>query len=561
MLTSIRHVPGLTVRLLVTVWWVFLLLIPAGAEAQASAYVLPSDRAYDDLNALIAVDLAGEIIVGQRPYSRMTFRRAVEHAREELARRGAAGEAGPKARFLEALERLERRFGPGMEPDCPPDAAQDCADAPGPAFAFRSASLDLTGADSPYRTLRGGQAGQRLDAVGNPLLQRNLGRDLADGWTLAAESQLDVQMGGHVAAQATPRVWASDAPGSGTEMDATPLTAYVRGVLGKVALDVGRVHALHGPSPESGAVLSTNPRALSRVRIGNERSGRLPWIFRHLGPVGFRLGVADMGEARDTPGSKLITIQASAQPHPNLELGLSILNHQGGDGAPEALWWERVVDTFGFILYRRPLRVLPDIPISDKLIGVDARLRIPDAGLTLYTEFATEDDHNLFIDPTQGAWYNAIWLWGGALTGLGGEGRLDLRLEGVHTGPIAYAHHRFSSGLTVDDRVLGNPIGPTAAAVRVVADWTGARDFLTVEGAWERYSGDDFVPRNPGGGRRRVADNPDEIRVRAMADWTRRMDNHLSTTARIGYERVTRFAFEDGNRANVLAQLRIEYGW
>ena len=53
-----------------------------------------------------------------------------------------------------------------------------------------------------------------------------------------------------------------------------------------------------------------------------------------------------MGDDRDHPGSVLVVWEGSIRPHPNLEFGGQLLNHQGGEGGPEASFGERLADLF-----------------------------------------------------------------------------------------------------------------------------------------------------------------------------------------------------------------------
>ncbi|MCH6548150.1 MAG: hypothetical protein IH798_06860, partial [Gemmatimonadetes bacterium] len=60
----------------------------------------------------------------------------------------------------------------------------------------------------------------------------------------------------------------------------------------------------------------------------------------------------------------------------------------------------------------------------------------------------------------------------------------------------------------------------------------------------------------------RVADNPDEIRIRFEADWSRGMGlTGVNTGVRLAYEHVTRFDFTGANRNNLLFHVRVAYRW
>lgn len=529
---------------------------PGLVYAQASPYVPTDGPDYRDLDALVMSGLVTEIITGQRPHSRMAFARFVWEARGRLE---ASSEARPKARFTEALERLERRFSAEIEGLCSPGV--EACNAPVPYAAMRQAALDVTRAGSPPRAIPTGlQEGDQIDGVINPLLQNNQGRILADGWTAGGEGILDFAVGPRLAVQLRPRVWITEGAGGGGEPDVTLLQGYARTTFGKMSLEVGRIQAPHGPSRGNGPVVSANARGMDMIRLTHDRPARLPWVFRGLGPFRFTAFVADMGRDRDTPGSKLIVFEGAVRPWSNLELGGTILNHQGGDGAPEATWRERLSD----ILLLESRRFLPFSgvpPISDKALSLDARLTLPGSGVELYTEVMTTDDHNLFNSVRDGLWNNAAWIAGFRVMGLGDEGRVEYCMEWGHSGVRSFTHHQFSSGLTLDGRVIGSTMGPLAARMSGGLEWTGSRSHLALAAHWERYSGDHWINGHEAGFIR-SADNPDEIRLRTTLDWTRHPDiTGLRTTVRLGYEHVTRFDFTDKNRSNFMVQVRAEYLW
>jgi hypothetical protein len=538
--------------------------LPVSAHAQASPFVPVGDAAYRDLDVLLATGMVGREtagqeapgspIRGQRPYSRMAFARAVAEARSKVE----AGSVTVKPRVAEAMGRLEARFASELAIVC----AEGVEESPGEwrYVTLRELSLDATAADSPPRPIPW-QLTSALDADVNPLLQRNQGRVLADGWTLGTEAWVDAVVSSRVAVQLVPRVWAED--GGDARADATLLQGYVRGLVGNLSVEVGRDALRHGHARETGPVLSSNPRGLDVVRLSMERPGRLPWIFRGLGPVGFTALLADMGRDQDTPGSKLILFEGAVRPHPNLELGAALMNHQGGGVDPDATFGERLRDAF-FLVPRRFLYFLPDADVmSDKAAALDAHLTLPGPGLELFVEMLTTDDHDLFKAARQALWNDAAWTLGARASALGGEGRWDAWVEASRVGLLPYTHHEFTSGLTLDRRVLGSPLGPLGTGILAGVDRTGRGGTLSAGAAWERYSGDTY--RNPPDGlsqRFRVADNPDEIRVRGTVEWAGHAGTPgLRTGVRVGWERVTRFALGPASRSNFVAQVRAAYSW
>ena len=536
-----------------------LFLAPAPASSQASPYVPTLDAAYEDLDALVRVGLARGLVLGQRPYSRMVFARVVAQAQEALAE----GEEVPRARFLESLDRLEARFAREMGFLC--DSGEVPCPEVIPYAEVRSASFEGSFADSPPRPTEariGG--GTSIDADIAPLLQRNRGRVLADGWTTAGEAVIDVGLGSGVAAQLQPRVRVDEGTGGGSRTKAILMGAYLRGLIGNASLEVGRNHVTQGHSRDLAPMLSSNSRPLNMVRVSMDRPGTLPWIFRHLGPTSWALTVADMGADRDIPNSKIAVVEGAIRPHANFELGLSLISHQGGEGGPEATVYQRVRDVLAFLLNRRPFYWGDgDEFFSDKMLGVDARLTLPDHGLEFYLEGATTDDHDLFSVPREGFWTEAVWTGGFRVSGLGAEGRTDLWAEGTHSGVRPYTHHQFTSGLAVDRRILGSPLDPTAAGFHGGLVWRGRSHSVAATGAWERYEGDLYHDPPPSPIQwRRLEDRPDEIRVRGIIDWTSQSSvTGLRTTVRLGYEGVTRFNFTSEDRRNYLAQVRLDYLW
>ncbi len=71
--------------------WVAFGMLPAVLLAQTTPYVPNLDPVYQDLDALVAEGLVRDIILGERPYSRLTFARFALEARRRI---DTAGEAG-----------------------------------------------------------------------------------------------------------------------------------------------------------------------------------------------------------------------------------------------------------------------------------------------------------------------------------------------------------------------------------------------------------------------------------------------------------------------------------
>lgn len=534
------------------------LILHAGvAAAQASPYVRLDDDAYRDLDLLVAAGLVPDLVTRERPYTRGAFVRAVAQAQAALQGAGPAGGVVPShpARLLEAAARLHARFGEGAGND------------------HRGVGLLSSWAENPSRhvprALRDElSTSTLLDAVVAPLLQRNMGVDRFDGATATAFAWHDVALGRRFAASVAPRVWARAGGGEDGDAGLALDHGYVRGLFGNLSVTVGRNAVVHGHARELSPILSTNARGLDMVRLSMERPARLPWIFRHLGPTSAAGTLATMGSNRVEEGSVLVVWEGAVRPHANLEFGVTLMNQQGGKGTPEATLWERIMEAL--FIHRRlapGTTVLPLDPlIGDKFVGLDARLTLPGPRIHLFAEVNTTDDHDLFVSrPKQTFWHEAAWAVGFRRFALGVDGRWDLWAEAGRVGVRPYGHHQMTSGLTLDRRILGSPLGPLAAGVTGGVDWTGARDRVSASGAWERYSSDAYEVRvDPNWRWVRTTDNPDEIRLRTTVDWTRHPAAGapgVRTHLRLGYEHVTRFDFTDRNRANFLAQVGVAYVW
>jgi capsule assembly protein Wzi len=527
---------------------VLVLLAVAGPlEAQTTSYVPVQDWAYHELDALASLGLVPGMMAGERPYSVLAVSRFVAEARR------LASQVSVPARAMEAMERLEARFGP---------PAVTAGATPAQA-RVRSVRLLVSTADAPDRDLRPGRGGVRIDGTLNPLLERNGGRVLeSDGWTSAGEVTVDVTSG-MFAAAVTPRLVGYGRGGGPGETDLTMFDGYARARFGSLSVAVGRNHVVQGHGRGGGPMLSDNARGLDMVRVSNEYPVRLPGFLSGLGLWQTSALLADMGDDRDVPGSKLTLLRVGYRPGRLVEFGVSYLNHQGGQGAPEATLGERFSDVFLFWL---PFGSGEELQISDKVVEGDVLFTIPALRTQLYLNVLTTFVRDGITGASGGLWEDAIWSAGAKVSGLGPGGRSDVWAEWRHAGAEPHTHWQFSSGLTLDGRVIGDPLGPNASGVQGGVDWNSTPLRISVWGAWERYSGDIFKLSEMEGrddkGWVVKSENPDEIRTRIMGDFVHRAGvSGLETSVRLGYEHVTRFDFDGPDRSNYLAQVSLAYFW
>lgn len=520
----------------------FGLVSSANGSAQGTPYVPMLDPAYEDLDALVAAGFVRDLMIGERPYSQASFRRFVE----EAARRRSS--RTPTAAEAEALARLTMRFGADPSKKSP----------------FRV--VPLTGtfavASSPTRAMRvdGMAPGKDIDADLNTLLQRNQGRVLLDGLTAAIEGGVTISRG-HFAAEATSRAWVGLPSGRAADAGLDLVAGYGRGVWGPVAFDLGRTAYVAGFGPYGGAMQSTNARALDQARLRAEHPVHLPGFLRHLGLWQGTLSVANLGWNRDNPTGTLITMRLSGHPSRYVEWGITYEDQQNGKNLPFVQHqYQRLQEAL--LPWRWDGWVYE---VTDRVAGAELRLALPQTRSALYANFLTTDERYHFTMKAGGYWEDAVWIGGFEQRGLGRDGRLTLRLEGRHSGPIAHSHHQFTSGETEDRRTIGDAMGPNSEGLMLTGSWSGRDSRLTVETAMEKYSIDTYSLFDSPSKRfswdqdwRHVTNLPKELRQRLMLSYLRYHGwRGYETSVRAGYEHIQRFNWTGQTRHAAVLEMNL----
>ena len=486
------------------------------------------------------------MVLGQRPWSWREIQRLVEEARAGLAALEPAGGAVRAGFLAEVVERLRRR----VEARVASRAGLD------------GGLLELAWLESPPRPSVPDNGLGGIEADLNPLAQYRDGRGYGDGVTAALEAGASFEVAPWLSLQARPRLAASsgslaptDASEESTAIELRQATARV--LVGNLALSLGREPVFWGPGGGAGLLVSRNPGALDLLQLSSDAPFRFPGPFRGLGPARLSAFAADLGEDREFPGALLFGGKLSVLPHRNLELGVAVLNLQGGEGAPEASLGERIAD----LLIVPDLFVSDDYLFSEKIAGGDVRLRLPElAGLELYLEGALTDFDLRRAGQT--FWMEAAYQAGLHLARLGECGASALRVEAYHTGVRFYRHHFYVSGLTLRRRVIGSALGPDGRGASL--EWVHqGRGALTLAAAFEERSGDSYVILNEPFEHNivREEDRPDERRFRLGAAWeTLEPWRGLHLGLEAGLERVTAFDHVGGEaRTNGLVLARLSW--
>lgn len=492
---------------------------PAGAQAAATVPLL--DPVYRDVARLEALGLIQRGWTGERPYSVARVRRLVARARAALG--PAPGGQRHREIAESVLRRIEARF----------------ADADGSPRSRGRAEVELGGGRSPGRNIPSNGVGA-VDAVVDPLWAGRAGRAYGDRATLALSGGATLGIGRRLAVGLGAR--ASALEGSGLlpgRRDGTVETAYVRAVLGAWAIQVGRDHVAWGWEGE-GLLLSDNGPPLDLIRVATDQ----PVDLGFLGDGEVTLLAADLGPRQNFPHAKLFAGRLGLSPSPGIQLGLSVLNKQMGEGAPDASVGARIRDlTVLWGLFKGD-----DIDrFSDKLAGVDVRVRVGRAMIVEGEMIVTDFDKDRVGDvlDVASAYRTAL-----TLPNLGAAGRHRVSLRAQRIGPQVYRHSQFRTGLAVDGYLQGSTLGPDARRVELgyrlgPLSWA---ESLEVVLTTESMSVDPHAVRfTPERDVYRAADLVDERRNRAVLRLRRSLWGYRGgAVLTLGAERVRAFSFVEG---------------
>jgi len=240
---------------------------------------------------------------------------------------------------------------------------------------------------------------------------------------------------------------------------------------------------------------------------------------------------------------------------PSFEFGLSALVHSGGEGAPSASFGQRLLD---HLILVEGVTETSDLEISNKFVEGDVQWRIPGTrGSRAYLSIALDD----LGKPDQlGRVFgqDGSYVVGVAIPRLAADGMIGMKVEYHETGVRFYQHGQFASGLTTDGIILGDGLGPDGrGGYLAIAIRPNSSDRVVVQLAHEERSNDLYIIE---GNFRltKTIDRPEETRTRLLADWERYWpDRNLGVVARVGYEHVSNFAFDEASaRHGSLFELR-----
>lgn len=508
-----------------------LLATPRPAAAQASADLMVGSRIEGAVEKLVGFGLLDDRMFSVRPWSRTEARRLLGQARANLTRLGPADREAAEG-ILAAISEISV-------------AREIQVDLRG----------DVTELDSPWLPVPQETGADKIDADINRLVEYPGGREFVDGQTVGAELGIEAVVNDYVSLQARPRVWIARDTSHATTSEAQLLEAQVRLQFRGVRLDVGRFGSVWGPGRNGGNLLTNNARGLDCVRISSNSPFHWPGFLSFLGPSQVQVFLAQLEADRDIPHSKLVGYTISMRPHRLLEVSLSALIQSGGDGAPQASFGERVADHLLF--YDWIFNRNPEFLFSNKASSIALRLRIP--GLRNTQIFAEQTIEDPALNFKRLLWQDAGWLAGVWVPRLDRAGVFDLRVEFHHGGVRLHRHGQFTSGRTLDRRILGMG-GPdtNSGFVEIAADNHSRR--FSLELGVENRSADLWKALTRDDGSitvwEKVLNGPDELSVRGLGTLSVFNADGREVSLRIGVERVFDSEFEEGaTRLNAIFQV------
>jgi len=520
-----------------------MLLVPAAhANGQGTALVAPSEPVYRDIDRLAQLGALDSVILAQRPYSRRELARITAAAKDRLSRQPAAAERVTEAAAI--VHRLEERF-----------RVDSAASRSVPRLVLLDGALVSAVSTDAVRRRFAGTFPERLEATIDPLaLPRRLGHPAVRGETGSLELAQRAELTSWLAVHARERLeLARPRPQGGAQSHAELLLGGARARLGNLALSLGREQLAWASTDEEGLFLAADAPALDQISLSADRPFLLPGFLRALGPTQGTLVLADLGESIVRSHSRLLAYKVSIRPRSSLEVGATFMNHFGGAGSPSASLGNRLIDFLPFVdifrshNYTDSSRTL-DVE-SDKLLGVNGRLRLSRlGGLTLATELLI-DDFDVHRIPTLFGW-DGSQTFTATVPSIGGSA-FSFGVEAAHTGVRTYTHGPLSNGITTHGLLLGDDLGPDAKGFGATLTWhadRGAR--VSLNGRTELYSRSDYIITDEPTRftLHRVGSVTNELRDRAVAAVEWPFDGGLALLARAGAERIRNADFGDGRR-------------
>lgn len=528
---------------------------PTAKASPATTNVEISDRAYRDIEKLVAFKMCYPPMIDQRPFARGEFARIIAEARTNFSKiktednsQLSYNDLSTKLTKIRTLDQIITRLTSEFQEELIDTGAIAGEKASIRIHPIEQARVDAIFLDSaPTQILVDNGVGF-VDAQVNPLLHYREGRHAVDGFQGAIETKHRFKLSNHFALLIHPRV-ETNAYTNSQNNYSTILLQEGYGVLqaGDAALEFGRSSLTWGPGEHGGLLITNDARPLDLIKLSTPSPFELPWVFRHLGKFKITLFGANLGPKQPLKYAWLTGYRLSYMPWRNLELGFGSTTTMGGEGAPTLSAGEIVADFMGF----RPGGSSNDTP--NHIMEASVLLRIPSAyGLQIYGILNTDDKRDTYKRFFRDG---SAYLAGFYLPRIGTRGLSSFRFEFIRMSAIHYRHTFYTNGYTLDHLFIGDDIGPDGLGIHTRFDYDISDNAsISAIGDWDmRRSDIHGMTTDPDGTLGDVIvikSNPAEKRYRFIVEPNIKIRHNINLVVNAGYERVTNAQYVQGADKN-----------
>lgn len=521
--------------------------------ANSSINIPSSDPVYRQIDKLVAAGLAKDVIVGQRPFSRDEVARIVSAAirnfptleKNLLKKNTSVRKKIQDHSFLRYLNNILKDLGGKykLQSNDPPKHKIE-------VHGLEKAEIAVTLLKSEPRIIPENTLGT-IEAQTNPLVDNREGRHFVNGSNIALEWLSWAELTKYLAVNITPRLEMLNNSGA-AGYDSYKLLAqnlYGKLTIKNLEFEVGRDSILWGQGTNSGILISNNARSMDMIKLSNQHPFRLPFFLKYIGDIKVTFFLGNLGPDWSFPYAYLAGAKLSIKPFHFFEIGASQALIMGGEGSPNLSLWDGMGE---FFAYRQGIGFTPndqdsgaDPNLSNRIMGLDARFTIPCLrGTQVYYEIFTEACCGVF---------DQLYAYSGGIyiPQLTNSGQLDFRVEYTHTPAVFYRHGNFTPGWTLNNKLIGNSIGPYGDAINFTTHYDLAdQNFIGAIFSFEKRKNDLITTSGPISTATVAEDRPDENRYRFEIEGSFKIKKNLTVLPIIGYERVKRFNFSENNNHN-----------
>ncbi|MCF6157489.1 MAG: capsule assembly Wzi family protein [wastewater metagenome] len=393
---------------------------------------------YDALERIVLAGLADQVLLNTKPLSRVEAAKIIAQAVQRI-QQDQTGNYNNRGYLEEILYKLIEEFGPelaeiGVRTPLNHEAQ--------PRF-FGLKPVD-------HIQLGNAFANNPQEPV------TNFGREFREGTNHAFTFDGRGNMGDFLSLYYQPEIFFNEDTTQGRLR-----IGYAKLTFWNVELEAGRDSIWWGPGFRGSMLFSNNAPPLDQVRLGSAEPFRLPWIFKHIGPIKATTFVGKLDSDQEPSNPFVGGYRISLAPSRLLEIGHGRAYQFGGDGVGYT-----ITDFPGTIFQTTTSEGVDDRDSPrniNNLLSFDITLRIPNVGryiyiaedMALYGELGWDDTQKGWIYPKEPG-----GLVGTYLTGFLGDPKLDFRLEYARTTSIMFTHNnRYEQGFIYRGSLLSHFIG------------------------------------------------------------------------------------------------------